>query len=181
MPDGHPGAASALSLRKMGAETAATMIQSRGATSRSGGKVLLLAPLVPRARSAYALVPVGEVLAEARSDLGATRRVAVDLEEAKNRREAPQKAEAGALGMARGIGIVADVGVLGVAGDLVLDDGVTGGVQGFLGNLLGELVEQVMHGEMAWRRRQRDLLSPSWSPAEIRFCTSGATWNHRGK
>jgi hypothetical protein len=50
-------------------------------------------------------VPVSEVLAEAGADLGAARRVPVDLDEAEDRREAAQEAEAGALRLTRGVRI----------------------------------------------------------------------------
>src|SRR3954463_2177150 len=72
-----------------------------------------------------------------------------DLDETRDRRDASQQAKSGPLGVARGIGIMAEIGVLGVAGELVLDDGEAGGVQSAFTDLLGELIERVVHG--SWR------------------------------
>jgi hypothetical protein len=61
---------------------------------------------------------------------------------------------------------MAEVRVLGAPGDLVLNDGGAGGIQRFLANLLGELIERVVHE----RRRGTaggDLLSPSGTPAVL--------------
>ena len=45
--------------------------------------------------------------------------------------------------MVRGVGLVAEVGVLGLRGDFVLGDGAPTGAEGFLADLLAELVDQV--------------------------------------
>ncbi len=116
---------------------------------------------------------MGEVLAKAGSDLCTARRVPVDLDEAESRGDAPQQSKASPLSVARGVGIVANVSVLGVPGDLVLNDGGAGGVQSFLADLLGELIERVVHG----RRRGAaggDLLPPSGRPAALSLSTSDA-------
>jgi hypothetical protein len=67
--------------------------------------------------------------------------------------EPPQEAEPRALGFARGVRLVPEVGVLGVGRDLVVGDGEPRGAEGFLADLLAELVEAVAHGErsMPWR------------------------------
>jgi hypothetical protein len=89
-----------------------------------------------RTRPAFALVPVGEVLAEAGSDLCAAGRVPVHFDEAEHLRDAPQEAESGARSGAPGVGVVADVGVLSIPRDLVLDDRAAGGVERFLADFL---------------------------------------------
>ena len=44
---------------------------------------------------------------------------------------------------------LAEIGVLSVPGDLVLNDGEARGIQRFFADLLGELIERVVHGR--WR------------------------------
>jgi hypothetical protein len=126
---------------------------------------------------------VREVLADAGSDLRSVRRVAEDLDEAQDLRDAPQQAEACPLGATRGIRVVAQVGVVSVAGDLVLDDGGPGGIQRFLTDLLGKVIEGVVHGELARTRRWRDhsRLRPI---CRVPFSTLGARlqrWRSFGK
>ena len=117
----------------------------QGLDERLRGQTLLLASLVQRARLARALLPVREVLAQASAQLGAAQRVTKDVDEAEHRGDPSEQAEPGSLSSARGVGVVPQVGVLGVPRDLVLDDGGPGGVQGALADLLGELVEGVVH------------------------------------
>lgn len=117
-----------------------------GLDNRLGGPALLPAEPVQRARLAHARVPVVEVLADTAPDLGTTRRVREDLDEAEDLRDAAQKAEAGALRPARGVRIMADISVPGASEYFVLDDSDTGGSQGLLTNSFGDQVEGVMHG-----------------------------------
>src|SRR6185503_18251462 len=104
-------------------------------------------------RLALALLPVGEVLGQAGPEFCTVRRVSVDLDEAEDRRDAPEEAQAGSLRVPLWVWVVQEVGVLGVPRDLVLDDGDAGGVEGFLAELLGELIEGVVHGERRVPRR----------------------------
>src|SRR5262249_12527306 len=104
---------------------------------------------VLRARPALALLPVGEVLHQAGSQLRAVRRVPVHFDDAQAIREPPQEAQASALRPPRRIGIVEQIGVLRVPEDRILDDGGAGGAQGLFADLLGEVVEGVVHGRSA--------------------------------
>src|SRR5262249_61869452 len=100
-----------------------------GLDERHRRQALLLASLVLRARLIDALLPVREVLAHAGAQLRAAGRVRVDLEEAEDRRDAPEEAEARARGRARRVGIVAEGGVLGGPRGGGLGGGAAGGVR----------------------------------------------------
>jgi len=139
------------------------MIQRNGARSGSGGLVLLLVPLVLRSRLALALLPVQEMLGQASAEFSTVRRVAEDLDEAERRGHASQEPKAGPLGVPRGVGLVQEVGVLGVPRDLVLNDSDTGGIEGSLADLLGDLIERIAHDQDAYSLGERGQLS-STSP-----------------
>ena len=118
---------------------------------RLGGRLRqqapLLAPRILRSRLLYPLVPMGEVLAQAGSKLRRVEWMSEDLDEAEPGRHPAEEAETGALGFTRRVGVVAEIGVLSISGDLELNDGDAGGVEGFLADLLGELVKGVVHGD----------------------------------
>ena len=102
---------------------------------------------------AGALLPEGDVLAQARTELGTIRRVSVDLDEAEQGRDPPEEAEARSFGVPRGIRLVAEIGVVRVGRDLVVRDGEAGGGKGREANLLAELVEAISHGARLHVRR----------------------------
>jgi hypothetical protein len=56
-----------------------------------------------------------------------------------------QKAETLTLSFARRIGLVSEIGVLGLWRDLVVSDGGTGRTQGFLPDLLRQMIEAFSH------------------------------------
>jgi hypothetical protein len=95
--------------------------------------------------AACTLLPEGDELAQTGKHLVLVGGVTVDFDEAENSREPPQQAEACALGFPCGVRLVTEVGVLGVGRDLVVGDGMSGQTEGFLSDLLAELVESVAH------------------------------------
>jgi hypothetical protein len=74
--------------------------------------------LVGSACLARALAPERDVLAQARTELVAIGRIAVDLNQAKDRCDLAEQADLLALGSSRWIGLVAEVGVLRLWRDL---------------------------------------------------------------
>jgi hypothetical protein len=99
------------------------------------------------------LLPEGDVLAQARTELGTIRSVSVNLDEAEERRDPPEESEARSFGSARWIRFVAEIGVVGVGRNLVVGDGDAGGGKGRKADLLAELVEAISHGARLQARR----------------------------
>jgi hypothetical protein len=86
------------------------------------------------------------VLAHARPVVGVPRHPAVELDQAATRHEPAEQAEVRPVAAARGVRLVMKVRVLDLGQDRVLDGGGTERVEGFLPDLLADMVEAGAHG-----------------------------------
>jgi hypothetical protein len=96
------------------------------------------------------------MLAQTGSKVVGGGRPCVDLDETGDVRYLPKQAHSHSFGLVRGVGLVAEVGVLGLRRYFVLGDGAPTGAEGFLADLLAELVEMVAHGTVKRTRRAVD-------------------------
>src|SRR5262245_12953567 len=85
------------------------------------------------------------MLRETRAKILGLRRLAVDFDDARAGGEPSQKTKTIALALASRIWLITEVGVLGLRVDRILRDSGAEGAEGFLTDLLGEVVEAIAH------------------------------------